>query len=170
MAICLPPIAVIALNLRAQSPAARRATASTSSASRKSAVGSKNKRMVAYRGIPGERSARPAQRIVVSPAAVDLLPGATQRFTVSDGQGRNVTSEAQWSLSNTYVAELAPSGGPAIVAKEPGDVTVRAIVDGEQSSSKVRVSEGRNLPAGMNRWRGPTVPRDSAGLFLPGTP
>ena len=80
-----------------------------------------------------------------------LEPGvsarATASATMSDGSVRDVTSEAQWSSSNSRVVQAAPSG--ALVAGERGEAIVIARMGSRSSSGRIFV-----LPAATFRLTG----------------
>jgi len=87
-----------------------------------------------------------------------MLAHDTQRFSLFDIEGHNLTSKAEWSLSNSYVADLTTDGVPTITSKDHGTVTVRARVGGLSAEASVTVLPGDKLPIGTIRWQAPTIP------------
>jgi hypothetical protein len=85
----------------------------------------------------------------VIPASLE--PGvsarATANGTMSDGSVRDVTTEAQWSSTNSRVVQ-ASSGG-ALLSVDRGEATVTARVGARSSSGRIFV-----LPAGTFRLTG----------------
>jgi hypothetical protein len=98
------------------------------------------------------------QTLLISPVLVNMLIHDTQRFSLFDVQGHNLTAKAEWSLSNSYVADLTTDGVPTITAKDHGTVTVRARVGGVTAESSITVHPGDKLPVGTIRWQAPAVP------------
>lgn len=100
----------------------------------------------------------PQQSLCVSPVLVNMLVGESQGFSVSDAEGHNLTSQAEWSLSNSYVAELKTGGVPPITAKDHGTVRVRARIGSRSAEAEVTVHSGDTLPAGTIRWQACKTP------------
>jgi hypothetical protein len=93
----------------------------------------------------------------ISPVLVNMLIGQPQSFSLFDAAGHNLTSKAEWSLSNSSVAELQNSATPTIVSKEAGTVTVHARVGMRSTDAKVTVHSGSSLPIGTVMWQAPPV-------------
>lgn len=102
--------------------------------------------------------ADPAATLFVSPAKVGMLLGDRQAFTVFDIDGKNRTSEVEWSLTNSYVADLDNGAPPAVTAKDHGTVTLRARLGGESAESVITVYAGDSLKIGTVRWSAPPIP------------
>jgi hypothetical protein len=75
-----------------------------------------------------------------------------------------------WSLSNSYVADLAPDAMPTITAKDHGTVTLRARVGSRESECEVKVYEGSSLPIGAIRWQAPKIPNFTAKRIVQAVP
>jgi len=118
-----------------------------------------------------EDSSPPEQQptLFVSPAEVGMLVNGQQSFTLFDISGRNVTSRATWSLSNSDVAVLVGGPAPTIVAREDGTVTLRAEVAGETSEAQIRVYRDK-LPMGAVLWREPKIPGYTAKQIVQAVP
>jgi hypothetical protein len=102
---------------------------------------------------PGDKH----QTIFISPAVVGMVVQQEQRFTLFDDAGHNLTSKAQWSLSNSDIADLVDGPTPTIVAKEDGTVTLKASVGGETSEAQIKVYRDK-LPMGAVIWQAPKIP------------
>jgi hypothetical protein len=100
----------------------------------------------------------PAPGLLISPAHVGMLIHEEQRFTLLDGQGHNLKSQAEWSLSNSDVVDLASDSDPMITAKAVGTVILRAQTGGLSGEASVTVYPGDKLPDGTVRWSNPAIP------------
>lgn len=207
LAICLPPMAVIAFNLHAQSTSASSPSqsagsssgTSNSGAANSSAANSAAKSSSASSAVAKEAAAKEAARkkafeadlkrleaggsfqqndntsgpqtLFVSPVVVNMVAGQRADFGAFDNHGRDVSSQAEWTLSNDYVATLVTGHGrPYIVAKQPGEVTVRARIDENESSADITVYDGKTLPAGTPQWIAAKIPGFKAQRVVPAAP
>jgi hypothetical protein len=93
----------------------------------------------------------------IFPVLVNMLVHETQDFSLFDSAGHNLTSKAEWTLSNSYVAELTTSGVPTISSKDVGTLTVSARVGSRTAQASVTVHPGGTLPIGTIRWQAPKV-------------
>lgn len=189
MAICLPPMVVIALNLHAQSTSASSQSNSSSSdtstttansaTSTDSAAAKAAARKKAFEadlqgledgGSLHHESSGP-QTLFVSPDVVNMIRGQHADFGAFDNKGHDVSSQAEWSLSNSYVATLVTGKGrPYLIAKTPGEVTVRARIDEHESSCDVTVYDGTALPAGTPAYIAAKIPGLKAVQAAPASP
>jgi hypothetical protein len=198
MAICLPPMVVIALNLRAQSASASSQSNSSSSgnsagpsspANSADASGTANSTDSAAAKAAARKKAFEAdlkgledggsfhhqgsgpQTLFVSPDVVNMIRGQRADFGAFDSKGHDVSSQAEWSLSNSYVATLVTGKGrPYLIAKTPGEVTVRARIDENESSCDVTVYDGTALPAGTPPYIAAKIPGFKAQQAVPAAP
>jgi len=194
MAICLPPMVVIALNLRAQStngssPSNSSGASASNPASGANAANSANSadtaaakaaaRKKAFEadlkalenGDSSHRESSGPQTLFVSPAVVNMIHGQRADFGAFDNKGRDVSSQAEWSLSNSYVATLVTGKGkPYLIAKMPGTVTVRARIDENESSCEVTVFDGTALPPGTPPWIAAKIPGFKVQQVAPAAP
>ena len=140
-----------------QSPDAN-SDAAAKAAARKKKFEEEKQRLESTEGqhVPATGDAQ--QTLLISPILVNMLVHDTQRFSLFDVQGHNLTAKAEWSLSNSYVADLTTDGVPTITAKDHGTVTVRARVGGVTAESSITVHPGDKLPVGTIRWQAPAVP------------
>ena len=86
----------------------------------------------ATRTLPSMPPLRPCTaeelELTVSPRFADVPVGQMKRFKLLDASGHDVTSEAEWSMDRSYVADLSLEDGvPVVRGKEAGTahVTVR---------------------------------------------
>jgi hypothetical protein len=93
----------------------------------------------------------------ISPVLVNMLVHETQGFSLFDSAGHNLTSKAEWTLSNSYVADLTTNGVPTISTKDAGTLTVSARVGSRTAQASVTVHPGDTLPIGTIRWQAPKV-------------
>ncbi|HVB85502.1 MAG TPA: hypothetical protein VNK23_02410 [Candidatus Dormibacteraeota bacterium] len=192
MAICLPPMVVIALNLRAQSTSASSqpnssssgnstttANSTNSAASTDSAAAKTAARKKAFEadlqgledGGSFHHQGSGPQTLFVSPDVVNMIRGQRADFGAFDNKGHDVSSRAEWSLSNSYVATLVTGKGrPYLIAKTPGEVTVRARIDENESSCDVTVYDGTALPAGTPAYIAAKIPGLKAVQAAPASP
>jgi plastocyanin len=177
LVLCLPFPATFGFGVQAQSAtspvqqnAAADPDAAAKAAARKQRFQEQEKALEENGSTHDAAEPDPQQTLFVSPALVGMVVGETQRFTVFDIEGHNLTSQAEWSLSNSYVADLAPDGSPRITAKDHGTVTVRARIGSRESECEVKVYEGSSLPIGAIRWRAPKIPNFSAIKIVQAAP
>jgi hypothetical protein len=93
--------------------------------------------------------------LAISPVLVNMLVHETQGFSLFDNAGHNLTSKAEWTLSNSDIADLTTNGTPTITTKDSGTVTVRARVGNKSTEASVIVHSGNKLPIGTIRWQAP---------------
>ncbi|MFZ0580070.1 MAG: hypothetical protein WA690_24190 [Candidatus Acidiferrales bacterium] len=104
-----------------------------------------------------EATSASADDMSISPVLVNMLVHETQGFSLFDNAGHNLTSKAEWTLSNSYVADLSTNGTPTITSKDVGTVTVYARVGSHTTEASVNVLPGDTLPIGTIRWQAPKV-------------
>ncbi|MGH9716042.1 MAG: hypothetical protein ACRD4R_04840 [Candidatus Acidiferrales bacterium] len=175
LAVCLPPMAVIAFNLHAQSasassqsnPGNAATAAAAKEAARKKAFEADLKNLEDGGSSHRNESSGP-QTLFVSPNVVNMVRGQRADFGAFDRRGQDVSSQADWSLSNSYVATLVTGKGrPYLIAKVPGEVTVRARIDENESSCEVTVYDGKSLPAGTPPYIAAKIPGFKAQQAAP---
>jgi hypothetical protein len=132
--------------------------AAAKAAARKKKFEEEKQRLESTEGQHASAPTDTQQTLLISPILVNMLVHDTQRFSLFDVQGHNLTAKAEWSLSNSYVADLTTDGVPTITAKDHGTVTVRARVGGVTAESSITVHPGDKLPVGTIRWQAPEVP------------
>lgn len=65
--------------------------------------------------------------LLMDPRFLDLPIGKSQRFLLLDSQNHNVAAQAEWSVDDSYVAELAILGSfPMLTGKQTGTVHLTA--------------------------------------------
>ena len=172
--------------VKAQSASATATTPSTSSsttqsadahsdaaakaAARKKKFEEEKQRLESSEGQHASAPADTQQTLLISPILVNMLVHDTQRFSLFDVEGHNLTPKAEWSLSNSYVADLTTDGVPTITAKDQGTVTVRARVGGVSAEASITVHPGDKLPVGTIRWQAPAVPGHKTTQIIQAVP
>jgi hypothetical protein len=110
------------------------------------------------------------QTLFISPALVNMVVGDTQSFSAFDISGPTVTQSAQWSVSNSSVAELSKDGDPTITSKTPGIITVRARIGMREAQATVAVISAATLPIGSVRWSAGDIPGYKPAKIIPAVP
>jgi len=164
---CISVLATVPVASRAQNSSD---TSDAAKAARRKAFEEERARLESGDGANDSVPADPAATLFVSPAKVGMLVGDVQAFTVFDIDGKNRTSEAEWSLTNSYVADLGSTAPPAITAKDHGTVTLRARVGGESAESNITVYAGNSLKIGTVRWSAPAIPGYKASKIVSAVP
>jgi hypothetical protein len=107
----------------------------------------------------------------LSPILVNMLVGETQRFSLFDFGGHKLTSQADWSVDDSSIAELSIIGGvPTLVGKQTGTVRVRAHIDGHFAEATVNVITPEEMKPGTIRWQAPPVPGAKPIQIVPAVP
>jgi hypothetical protein len=95
----------------------------------------------------------------LSPALVNMVVGNTQRFSLFDLAGHKLTAQADWSVSDSSIAEIRVEGGePVLTSKQKGTVRVQARVDSHSAESTVNVIAPEDMKPGTIRWSTPNNP------------
>jgi hypothetical protein len=95
----------------------------------------------------------------LSPILVNMLVGDTQHFSLFDLAGHKLTSQADWTASDSSVAELSVINGvPTLVSKQTGTAHVRARFDGRSAEATVNVIRPDEMKPGTIRWQAPPIP------------
>jgi plastocyanin len=95
----------------------------------------------------------------LSPALVNMVVGSTERFSLFDLAGHKLTAQADWSVSDSSIAEIRVEGGePVLTSKEKGMVRVQARVDSHSAESTVNVIAPEDMKPGTIRWSTPNNP------------
>jgi hypothetical protein len=96
--------------------------------------------------------------------------GENQRFVLFTKAGENVTSRAEWNVSDASIAELRVIGGiPHLYGKSKGRVDVYGNVNGMCAQIMLTVIPKEEMKPGTVRWTNPDGP---GGLLriLPAVP
>jgi hypothetical protein len=94
--------------------------------------------------------------LLITPANINLLVGATQQFSAVDNLGRP-RSDATWTVDNTSIATISTDGTPVLTALAVGQVTLTATVQGVSAQIQVHIFGGASLPSGTVIWSAPPV-------------
>jgi hypothetical protein len=107
----------------------------------------------------------------LSPALVNMVVGNTQRFSLFDLAGHKLTAQADWSVSDSSIAEIRVEGGePVLTSKEKGTVRVQARVDSHSAESTVNVIAPEEMKPGTIRWSTPSSPCSKTTKIIPAVP
>jgi hypothetical protein len=107
----------------------------------------------------------------LSPKLVNMLVGNTQRFSLFDFAGHKLTSQAEWTVSDSSVAEMSVINGvPTLVSKQTGTVLVRARFDGRSAEATVNVIKPGEMKPGTILWQAPSVPGFKPIQIVPAVP
>lgn len=145
--------------------------AAARAAARKKKFEEEKQRLESSEGQHAPAPEDPQQTLLLSPILVNMLVHDTQRFSLFDVGGHKLTEKAEWTLSNSYVADLTMDGGvPMITAKDTGTVNVRARVGALSAEAAVTVHPGDKLPVGTIRWQAPAVPGHKTTQIIQAVP
>jgi hypothetical protein len=112
-----------------------------------------------------------ANELSLSPVLVNMLVGQTQRFSLFDFAGHKLTSQADWSIDDSSVAELSVIDGvPTLVSKQTGTVRVRAREEGRSAEATVHVITPEEMKVGTILWRAPDAPGNKTVKIVPAVP
>jgi hypothetical protein len=141
-----------------QKPAPEQTDAAAKALARKQRFEELKRRLEEEGSNPSAGAKDSSQTLFISPAQVGMLVNDEQGFSVFDIQGDDMTAKAEWSLSNSYVADLIQGPIPRIRAKDHGTVTVRARIGSQDAKAEVEVFSGDKLRPGTVRWKAPAIP------------
>ena len=108
------------------------------------------------------------QTLFVSPFKAGMVVGESRTFSVFDIDGKVLTAQAEWSVSDSIVADIAGVSDQPITAKSVGMVTVRARVGTRSAESTVTVYPGPKFPPTTTRWLAPPIPGFTLQKVMPG--
>ena len=109
--------------------------------------------------------------LMLSPNLVNMLVGETQRFSLFDVAGQKLTSQADWSVSDSSTAELAVEGGvPVLTSRRTGTVRVTARVDARTAEATISVITPAEMKPGTVRWSSPSPPCSKPVRIVPAVP
>jgi hypothetical protein len=110
----------------------------------------------------------PDQTLFVSPFKAGMVVGESRTFSVFDIDGKVLTAQAEWSVSDSIVADIAGVSDQPITAKSVGTVTVRARVGRRSAEATVTVYPGPKFPPTTIRWLAPPIPGFTLQKVMPG--
>jgi hypothetical protein len=97
--------------------------------------------------------------LMLSPNLVNMLVGETQRFSLFSVAGHKLTSQADWSVSDSSTADLTVEGGvPVLTSKRTGSMRVSARVGGRSVEATINVIAPEDMKPGTVRWSSPSPP------------
>lgn len=108
---------------------------------------------------------------MLSPNLVNMLVGETQRFSLFDVAGHNLTSQADWSVSDSSTADLAVEDGvPVLTSKRTGTVRVTGRVGARSVEARINVITPEDMKPGTVRWSSPSAPCTKPVRIVPAVP
>jgi hypothetical protein len=110
----------------------------------------------------------PDQTLFVSPFKASMVVGESRTFSVFDIDGRVLTAETEWSVSDSTVAEIVEAPIQAITAKSVGTFTLHALVGRRSAEATVTVYPGPKFPPTTVRWLAPPIPGFTLQKVMPG--
>lgn len=109
--------------------------------------------------------------LMLSPNLVNMPVGETQRFSLFNVAGHNLTPQADWSVSDSSTADLAVEGGvPVLTSKRIGSVRVTARVGGRSVEATINVIAPEDMKPGTIRWSAPSPPCTKAVKIVQAVP
>ena len=97
--------------------------------------------------------------LMLSPNFVNMLVGETQRFSLFDFAGHKLAPQADWSVSDSSIADLAVEGGvPVLTSKRTGTIHVTARVAARSVEATINVITPQDMKPGTVQWSSPTTP------------
>jgi hypothetical protein len=109
--------------------------------------------------------------LMLSPNLVNMLVGETQRFSLFDVAGHKLTSQADWSVSDSSTSDLAVEGGvPVLTSKRTGSMRVTARVGGRSVEATINVIAPEDMKPGTVRWSSPSTPCTKPIRVVPAVP
>jgi hypothetical protein len=144
--------------------------ASAKAAARKKKFEEEKRRLEGAQSNSGEVPSDPDQTFFVSPAKVNMILGETQAFCAFDIEGKTLTGQAKWSVSDSYVAKLSGGVTPTITAMNHGTTIVRADAGGRSAEASITVVSGDKLAIGSIRWSAPEIPGFKTKKINPAVP
>jgi hypothetical protein len=120
---------------------------------------------------PSNSSPVSPNNLSLSPNLVNMLVGNTQRFSLFDLAGHKLTSQADWTVSDSSIAELSVIDGvPTLASKQIGTVHVRARIDSRSAETVVNVITPEQMKPGTILWQAPPVTGFKPVQIVPAVP
>jgi hypothetical protein len=120
---------------------------------------------------PGDNCHASPDDLMLSPNLVNMLVGETQRFSLFDVAGHKLTSQADWSVSDSSAADLAVEGGvPVLTSKRTGRMRVTARMGGRSAEAAINVIAPEDMKPGTVRWSSPSIPCTKPVSIVPAVP
>jgi hypothetical protein len=121
--------------------------------------------------IQGDNCHASPDDLMLSPNLVNMLVGETQRFSLFDVAGHKLTSQADWSSSDSSTADLAVEGGvPVLTSKRTGSMRVTARAGGRSVEATINVIAPEDMKPGTIRWSSPSPPCTKPIRVVPAVP
>ena len=120
---------------------------------------------------PSNSSYVSPNELSLSPILVNMLVGNTQHFSLFDLAGHKLTSQADWTVSDSSVAQLSVIDGvPTLISRQTGTVHIGARIDGRYAEATVNVITPDEMKPGTIRWQAPSIPGFKPIQIVPAVP
>ncbi|HKI11249.1 MAG TPA: hypothetical protein VKA02_03980 [Candidatus Acidoferrum sp.] len=183
---CLAPIPLLGQNTNAQAPSAQASSTSASTATparqddAAAGAAERKRRFDEDKAVLESAAAKPQSQtspdangpapepckasegdLLISPIFVNMFAGDTHSFSLFDFAGRKLTYLADWSIDDSYVADLTIEDSiPVLKGKHTGRVRLIARVDSHSGEANINVFTHEDLKSGIvtAEWLAPPVP------------
>jgi hypothetical protein len=101
---------------------------------------------------PKAQCASPENGLTISPNSEKMLVNDTQQFNHLDTRNNSLTAQAEWSVSNSSIAELTITNGTAhLTGKRPGTIRLAVRVDSRYAEAVINVVSQEDVRSGAAR-------------------
>lgn len=108
---------------------------------------------------PKAPCAPPENGLGISPNSGNMLLNDTQQFNLFDTRSNTLTSQAEWSVSDSSIAELTVTNGiPHLTGKRPGTIRLAVRVDSRSADAVINVVTQADVRSGAVRLGLETIP------------
>ena len=103
--------------------------------------------------------APPANGLSISPNSGNMLVNNTQQFNLFETRSNTLTTQAEWSVSDSSIAELTVANGiPQLTGKRPGTIRLAVHVDSRSAEAIINVVMPEDVRSGAARLGLETIP------------
>ncbi len=101
---------------------------------------------------PKASCAPPENGLSISPNSGSTLVNDTQQFNLFDTRNNTLTTQAEWSVSDSSIAELSVTNGiPHLTGKRPGTIRLAVRVDSRYAEAVINVVTQEDVQSGAAR-------------------
>jgi hypothetical protein len=88
-----------------------------------------------------------------------MLVNNTQQFNLFETRNNTLTTQAEWSVSDSSIAELTVANGiPQLTGKRPGTIRLAVLVDSRSAEAIINVVTPEDVRSGAARLGLETIP------------
>jgi hypothetical protein len=103
--------------------------------------------------------APPGNGLSISPNFGNMLVNNTQQFNLLETRSNTLTTQAEWSVSDSSIAELTVANGiPQLTGKRPGTIRLAVHVDSRSAEAVINVVTQEDVRSGAVRLGLETIP------------